>query len=164
MKKYRKNVAQFTNYRQLALLNPFDAVVCLKQADDGDFEIVYYNDKLPLAIALQDEKATTAKQFFNKQCWQQLWKIIQQEFKIARKIALYSETEQMQKSFAVSVQQIEPSIIAVILREEQRDTKPYLQFVEQHVCPILTTDLQGRIVHQNVTATSLLSRDRKSVV
>lgn len=164
MKKYRKNVAQFTNYRQLALLNPFDAVVCLKQADDGDFEIVYYNDKLPLAIALQDEKATTAKQFFNKQCWQQLWKIIQQEFNIARKIALYSETEQMQKSFAVSVQQIEPSIIAVILREEQRDTKPYLQFVEQHVCPILTTDLQGRIVHQNVTATSLLSREHHSLI
>lgn len=164
MKKYRENVAQFANYRQMALLNPFDAVICLKKADNGEFEIVHYNDKLPLAIVLHDVKATKADRFFTKQCWQQLLKIVQQEFNIARKIELYSETEQMQKSFAVSVQQLEASLIAVILREEQNDTKPYLQFVEQHVCPVLTTDLQGRIIHQNVAATSVLSREHHSLI
>jgi len=164
MKKYRENVAQFANYRQMALLNPFDAVVCLKKADDGEFEIVHYNDKLALSIAVQDVKATKAKQFFSKQCWQQLFNIVHQEFNIARKIELYSETAQMQKSFAVSVQQLEASLIAVVLREEQNDTKPYLQFVEQHVCPVLTTDLQGRIIHQNVAATSILSREHHNLI
>ncbi len=92
--------------------------------------------------------------FFTEQSWQQLLNILQQEFNVVRTLDHY--TGRKSKTFAVSVQQLADKIVAIILREEQNDSKPYLQFVEQHVSPVLTTDLQGRIIHQNIAATSLL--------
>lgn len=55
-------------------------------------------------------------------------------------------------------------MVAMILRATQSEVAPYLQFVEQHVSPVLTTDIQGRIIHQNVAATSVLSREQHSLI
>ncbi|MET4559430.1 diguanylate cyclase (GGDEF)-like protein [Lysinibacillus parviboronicapiens] len=154
MKKNKENVAQFASYHQVLQLNPFDAVVCLRKVDTIAYEIVDYNDKLSSFIELQDANAIQAHCFFTEQSWQQLLNILQQEFNVVRTLDLY--TGRKSKTFAVSVQQLADKIVAIILREEQNDSKPYLQFVEQHVSPVLTTDLQGRIIHQNIAATSLL--------
>lgn len=55
-------------------------------------------------------------------------------------------------------------MVAVILRETQIEDKPYLQYVEQHVSPVLTVDLQGRIIHQNMAVTSALSREQQCLI
>lgn len=162
MKKYKESVAQFADYHQFIQLNPFDAIVCLKKVDTKAFEVVNFNEKLPSFIKLQDVKATNAEQFFTEQCWLQLSKIIQQEFN--KDQSLKERTEHTVKTFVVRVQPLEKSVIAVILREKQNEVEPYLQFVEQHVSPVLTTDLQGRIIHQNVVATSLLSKEHQSLI
>ncbi|MFJ8520312.1 EAL domain-containing protein [Lysinibacillus xylanilyticus] len=161
MKKYKESVAQFADY-QFIQLNPFDAVVCLRKADTKAFEVVNFNEKLPSFIKLQDVKATNAEQFFTEQCWLQLSNILQQEFNIDQ--CLKECTEHKVKTFAVRVQPLEKSVIAVILREKQNEVEPYLQFVEQHISPVLTTDLQGCIIHQNVVATSLLSKEHQSLI
>ncbi|KMY29328.1 diguanylate cyclase [Lysinibacillus xylanilyticus] len=161
MKKYKESVAQFADY-QFIQLNPFDAVVCLRKVDTKAFEVVNFNEKLPSFIKLQDVKATNAEQFFTEQCWLQLSNILQQEFNIDQ--SLKECTEHKVKTFAVRVQPLEKSVIAVILREKQNEVEPYLQFVEQHISPVLTTDLQGCIIHQNVVATSLLSKEHQSLI
>ncbi|MFE3575942.1 EAL domain-containing protein [Lysinibacillus sp. NPDC059133] len=162
MKKYKENVAQFADYHQIIQLNPFDAVVCLRKVDTKAFEVVNFNEKLPSFMKLQDVKATNAEQFFTEQCWLQLSNILQQEFNIDQRLEVC--TEHKVKTFVVRVQHLENSVVAVILREKQNEVEPYLQFVEQHVCPVLTTDLQGRIIHQNVAATSLLSKEQQSLI
>lgn len=161
MKKYKESVAQFADY-QFIQLNPFDAVVCLRKVDTKAFEVVNFNEKLPSFIKLQDVKATNAEQFFTEQCWLQLSNILQQEFNIDQ--SLKECTEHKVKTFAVRVQPLEKSVIAVILREKQNEVEPYLQFVEEHISPVLTTDLQGCIIHQNVVATSLLSKEHQSLI
>ncbi|QDQ01514.1 EAL domain-containing protein [Lysinibacillus fusiformis] len=154
MKKNNENVAQFASYHQVIQLNPFDAVVCLRKINTKAYEIVDYNAKLASFIELQDAKATKANCFFGEQSWQQLLNILHQEFNVVRMVELHMGYKL--RTFAVSVQQLEEKIVAIILREEQNDSKPYLQFVEQHINPVITTDLQGRIIHQNIAATSLL--------
>ncbi|MGE7999340.1 EAL domain-containing protein [Lysinibacillus sp. NPDC093190] len=162
MKKYKESVAQFADYHQFIQLNPFDAVVCLRKVDTKAFEVVNFNDKLPSFMKLQDVKATNAEQFFTEQCWLQLSNILQQELNIDQSLEV--RTEHKVKTFVVRVQPLEKSVVAVILREKQHEVEPYLQFVEQHVSPVLTTDLQGRIIHQNVVATSLLSKEHQSLI
>jgi len=68
------------------------------------------------------------------------------------------------KTFIVNVQHLEKSVVAVILRETHKDVAPYLQFVEQYVSPVLTTDVQGRIIHQNFAATTLLSSGHHNLI
>ncbi|KOP79256.1 diguanylate cyclase [Lysinibacillus sp. FJAT-14745] len=162
MKKYEESVAQFADYHQVIHLNPFDAVVCLRKVDTKAFEVVNFNDKLPSFMKLQDVKATNAEHFFTEQCWLQLSNILQQELNIDQSLEIRTEHEV--KTFAVRVQPLEKSVVAVILREKQHEVEPHLQFVEQHVSPVLTTDLQGRIIHQNVVATSLLSKEHQSLI
>ncbi len=162
MKKYKESVAQFADYQQVIQLNPFDAVVCLRKVDTKAFEVVNFNDNLPSFIELQDVKATNAEHFFTEQCWLQLSNLLQQEFNTGQR--LETGTDHKLKTFLVHVQHLENSIVAVILREKQKDVAPYLQFVEQHVNPVLTTDLQGRIIHQNVAATSLLSSEHHNLI
>ena len=53
-----------------------------------------------------------------------------------------------EKTFMLHVQHFSESIVAIILRATQFEENPYLQFIEQHISPVLTTDLQGRIIHQ----------------
>lgn len=79
MKNYRESVAPFADYRQLIQLNPFDAVVCLRKVDTHVFEVVEFNEKLPLVMELQDNTATVAEHFFTKQCWIQLSKILNED-------------------------------------------------------------------------------------
>ncbi|MGE8033672.1 EAL domain-containing protein [Lysinibacillus sp. NPDC093692] len=162
MKKYKENVAQFADYHQIIQLNPFDAVVCLRKVGTKAFEVVNFNDKLPSFLKLQDVKATNAEQFFTEQCWLQLSNIVQQQLNLEQRLEIC--TEHKVKTFAVRVQHLENSVVAVILRELQNEVEPYLQFVEQHVCPVLTTDLQGRIIHQNVAATSQLLKEQQSLI
>ncbi|MBG9455369.1 diguanylate cyclase [Lysinibacillus sphaericus] len=162
MKKYKEIVAQFADYHQIIQLNPFDAVVCLRKVGTKAFEVVNFNDKLPSFLKLQDVKATNAEQFFTEQCWLQLSNIVQQQLNLEQRLEVC--TEHKVKTFAARVQHLENSVVAVILREKQNEVEPYLQFVEQHVCPVLTTDLQGRIIHQNIFATSQLLKEQQSLI
>jgi len=162
MEKYKKSVAQFADYHQVMQLNPFDAVVCLRKVDTKTFEVMIFNDKLPLFIELQDVKATNAEQFFTEQSWLQLLNILHQELKMDQRLEIC--TEHKVKTFVVHVQHLEESVVAVILREKQNEVEPYLQFVKQHVSPVLTTDLQGCIIHQNAVATSLLSNEHQCLI
>ncbi|MFJ8457911.1 EAL domain-containing protein [Lysinibacillus xylanilyticus] len=162
MEKYKESVAQFADYHQVMQLNPFDAVVCLRKVDTKTFEVMNFNDKLPSFIELQDVKATNAEQFFTEQSWLQLLNILQQELKMDQRLEIC--TEHKVKTFVVHVQHLEESVVAVILREKQNEVEPYLQFVKQHVSPVLTTDLQGCIIHQNAVATSLLSNEHRCLI
>ncbi|MGE7916107.1 EAL domain-containing protein [Lysinibacillus xylanilyticus] len=162
MEKYKEGVVQFADYHQVMQLNPFDAVVCLRKVDTKTFEVMNFNDKLPSFIELQDVKATNAEQFFTEQSWLQLLNILQQELKMDQRLEIC--TEHKVKTFVVHVQHLEESVVAVILREKQNEVEPYLQFVKQHVSPVLTTDLQGCIIHQNAVATSLLSNEHQCLI
>lgn len=162
MKKYRESVAPFADYQQLIQLNPFDAVVCLRKVDTTAFEVVEFNDKLLSLIELQDSTAKNAENFFSKQCWLQLSKFLNQEFNKQHVLKLGIGPQE--KTFAIHVQHFAKSMVAIILRATQFDINPYLQFVEQHVSPVLTTDLQGRIIHQNVAATQALTREHNSLL
>jgi len=162
MKKYKENVAQFADYHQIIQLNPFDAVVCLRKVNTKAFEVINFNDKLPSFMELQDVKAANAEQFFTEQCWLQLSNIVQQELNVEQRLEVC--TNHKVKTFVVRVQHLENSVVAVILREKLNEVEPYLQFVEQHVCPVLTVDLQGRIIHQNVAATSYLLEEQQSLI
>lgn len=162
MEKYKESVAPFADYHQVIQLNPFDAVVCLRKVDTKAFEVVNFNDKLPSFIELQDVNATNAEQFFPEQCWLQISKILQQELNMDLKLEIC--TGNKLKTFIVNVQHLEKSVVAVILRETHNDVAPYLQFVEQYVSPVLTTDVQGRIIHQNFATTTLLSSGHHNLV
>ena len=162
MEKYKESVAPFADYQQVIQLNPFDAVVCLRKVDTKAFEVVNFNDKLPSFIELQDVNATNAEQFFPEQCWLQISEILQQELNMDLKLEICTGSKV--KTFIVNVQHLEKSAVAVILRETHNDVAPYLQFVEQYVSPVLTTDVQGRIVHQNFAATTLLSSGHHNLV
>ncbi len=162
MEKYKESVAPFADYQQVIQLNPFDAVVCLRKVDTKAFEVVNFNDKLPSFIELQDVNATNAEQFFPEQCWLQISEILQQELNMDLKLEICTGSKV--KTFIVNVQHLEKSVVAVILRETHNDVAPYLQFVEQYVSPVLTTDVQGRIVHQNFAATTLLSSGHHNLV
>ncbi|WP_285400249.1 GGDEF domain-containing phosphodiesterase [Lysinibacillus sp. fls2-241-R2A-57] len=162
MKKYKESVAQFADYHQIIQLNPFDAVVCLRKVDTKAFEVIIFNDKLPSFIELQDVKATNAEQFFTEHSWLQLFNILQQELNMDQMLKIC--TEHKVKTFVVHIQHLEKSVVAVILREKQNEVEPYLQFVEQHVSPVLTTDLQGCIIHQNAVATSLWANEHQSFI
>lgn len=162
MEIYKESVAPFADYQQVIQLNPFDAVVCLRKVDTKAFEVVNFNDKLPSFIELQDVNATNAEQFFPEQCWLQISEILQQELNMDLKLKICTGSKV--KTFIVNVQHLEKSVVAVILRETHNDVAPYLQFVEQYVSPVLTTDVQGRIVHQNFAATTLLSSGHHNLV
>ncbi|AVK82928.1 GGDEF-domain containing protein [Lysinibacillus sp. B2A1] len=162
MEIYKESVAPFADYQQVIQLNPFDAVVCLRKVDTKAFEVVNFNDKLPSFIELQDVNATNAEQFFPEQCWLQISEILQQELNMDLKLEICTGSKV--KTFIVNVQHLEKSVVAVILRETHNDVAPYLQFVEQYVSPVLTTDVQGRIVHQNFAATTLLSSGHHNLV
>ncbi|MEK5230908.1 EAL domain-containing protein [Lysinibacillus sp. FSL K6-0232] len=162
MKNYRESVAPFADYQQLMQLNPFDAIVCLRKVDMNVFEVVEFNDKLPLFMELQDVTATAAEHFFTRKCWLQLLKILNED--LNQQPILQLGTDLQEKKFAIHVQPFAISMIAIIFREVQYHVQPYLQFVEQYIDPVLTTDLQGRIIHQNVAATSLLSGEQHNLI
>ncbi|WP_342535356.1 bifunctional diguanylate cyclase/phosphodiesterase [Lysinibacillus sp. FSL K6-1151] len=162
MKKYRESVAPFADYQQLIQLNPFDAVVCLKKVDTAVFEVVEFNDKLSLLLELQDSSAKNAEHFFSEPCWLQLSELLNQD--VNQQHVLTLGTDLQKKTFVIHVQHLANSMVAMILRATQSEIAPYLQFVEQHVSPVLTTDIQGRIIHQNVAATSVLSREQHSLI
>ncbi|MGE7986040.1 putative bifunctional diguanylate cyclase/phosphodiesterase [Lysinibacillus fusiformis] len=162
MKNYRESVAPFAGYQQLIQMNPFDAVVCLRKVDKKVFEVVDFNDKLLSFMELQDTAATNAERFFTKQCWLQLSNFLNEEDHTQHVLKL--GTGFYERAFAIHVQHFSKSIIAVILREIQIEEKPYLQYVEQHVSPVLTVDLQGRIIHQNMAVTSALSREQQCLI
>ncbi|QGG50175.1 putative bifunctional diguanylate cyclase/phosphodiesterase [Lysinibacillus pakistanensis] len=162
MEKYKESVASFADYHQVIQLNPFDAVVCLRKVDTKAFEIVNFNDKLPSLIELQDVDATKAENFFPEECWLQVIKILQQELNMDHKLEIC--TGNKVKTLIANVQHLEKSVVAVILRETHNDVAPYLQFVEQYVSPVLTTDVQGRIIHQNFAATTLLSSGHHNLI
>ncbi|MEK3730056.1 MULTISPECIES: putative bifunctional diguanylate cyclase/phosphodiesterase [Lysinibacillus] len=162
MKKYRESVAPFADYQQLIQLNPFDAVVCLKKVDTAVFEVVEFNDKLSLLLELQDSSAKNAEHFFSEPCWLQLSELLNQD--VNQQHVLTLGTDLQKKTFVIHVQHLANSMVAMILRATQSEVAPYLQFVEQHVSPVLTTDIQGRIIHQNVAATSVLSREQHSLI
>ena len=162
MKKYRESVAPFADYQQLIQLNPFDAVVCLKKVDTAVFEVVEFNDKLSLLLELQDSSAKNAEHFFSEPCWLQLSELLNQD--VNQQHVLTLGTDLQKKTFVIHVQHLANSMVAMILRATQSEVAPYLQFVEQHESPVLTTDIQGRIIHQNVAATSVLSREQHSLI
>ncbi|MED4890013.1 bifunctional diguanylate cyclase/phosphodiesterase [Lysinibacillus sp. FSL R7-0073] len=162
MKNYRESVAPFADYQQLIQMNPFDAVVCLIKVDKKVFEVVDFNDKLLSFMELQDKAATNAERFFTKQCWLQLSNFLNEEDHTQHVLKL--GTGYYERAFAIHVQHFSKSMVAVILRETQLEKKPYLQYVEQHVSPVLTVDLQGRIIHQNMAVTSALSREQQCLI
>jgi len=162
MKNYRESVAPFADYQQLIQMNPFDAVVCLIKVDEKVFEVVDFNDKLLSFMELQDKAATNAERFFTKQCWLQLSNFLNEEDHTQHVLKL--GTGYYERAFAIHVQHFSKSMVAVILRETQLEEKPYLQYVEQHVSPVLTLDLQGRIIHQNMAVTSALSRQQQCLI
>ena len=162
MKNYRESVAPFADYQQLIQMNPFDAVVCLIKVDKKVFEVVDFNDKLLSFMELQDKAATNAERFFTKQCWLQLSNFLNEEDHTQHVLKL--GTGYYERAFAIHVQHFSKSMVAVILRETQLEEKPYLQYVEQHVSPVLTLDLQGRIIHQNMAVTSALSRQQQCLI
>lgn len=166
MDKINDNVVQDVYYHQLAKLNPFDAIVFLRQKSVRDFEVVYHNDKVASLIELKDVQAIEATHFFTDLCWQQLSSIFAQESDSIQTIELLQGPKT--QKVAVSVQQLEEKLVAIIFREIPDNTgeaegQPYLQFVEQHVNPVITTDLQGRIIYQNAAA-SLLLQEQASIV
>lgn len=159
MDKIKNNVAQNAYYHQLAKLNPFDAIVCLRQNDNREFEVVYHNDKVATLIELHDEHAIEATQFFTNLCWQQLLTVFIHESDSIQTIEFLKGQETQKLN--VSVQQLDGGTFAIIFREiseyiDKKNELPYLQFVEQHVSPVLTTDLQGHIIYQNEAATALM--------
>lgn len=161
MDKRKDDVTQDVYYHQLAKLNPFDAIVFLRQKSTKEFEIVYHNDKVVSLIELKDVHAIEASHFFTDLFWQRLLKTIVQESSSIQTIELLKGLE-LQK-IVVSVQRLDGNLFAIIFREKS-DKYPYLHFVEQHVNPVLTTDLQGCIIYQNTAATSLLLQQQVSIV
>ena len=167
MDKINDNVAQNAYYHQLAKLNPFDAIIFLRQKGTGEFEVVYRNDKVASLIELKDVQAIDATHFFTDFWWQRLSNFFVQESNSIQTIELLKGLET--QKIAVSVQQVDGKLFALIFREisdniEESDRQPYLQFVEQHVNPVLTIDLQGRIIYQNAAAASLLLHEQASIV
>ena len=161
MDKIKDNVALEVYYHQLAKLNPFDAIVFLRQKDTRDFEVVYRNEKVASLIELNDEHAIEASYFFTDLCWQQLLNIFVQESGSIQTIELLKGIELQE--IVASVQQLDGDLYTIIFREIPNKTvkaegQPYLQFVEQHVNPVITTDVHGRIIYQNTTATNLLQQ------
>lgn len=159
MDKIKNNVAPNAYYHQLAKLNPFDAIVFLRQIENRQFEVIYRNDKVATLIELNDEHAIEATQFFTDLCWQRLLTVIMQKSDSIQ-IIEFLKGQETQK-LNVSVQQLDGNIFAIIFREiseytEKNSGQSYLQFVEQHVSPVLTTDLQGRIIYKNAAANVLL--------
>lgn len=159
MDNIKNNVAQDAYYHQLAKVNPFDAIVFIKKKDNEVFEVVYRNEKVATLIELHDEHAIEATQFFTDLCWQRLLTVLGQEPGSIQTIEF--EKGQATQKLNVSIQHLDRHIAAIVFREipaytDKNDGKSYLQFVEQHVCPVLTTDLKGRIIYQNAAATLLL--------
>lgn len=155
-----------TYYHQLAKLNPFDAMVFLREKDNEEFEVVYRNEKVATLIELHDEHAIKPTQFFTDLCWQRLLTVLGQEPGSIQTIEL--QKGQTTQKLQVSIQPLDDQIKAVIFREIQAETdktdgSSYLRFVEEHICPVVTTDLQGRIIYQN-TAATLLLQDQKSLI
>ncbi|MFJ7735844.1 EAL domain-containing protein [Lysinibacillus sp. NPDC097287] len=167
MDKRKDNVAQDVYYHQLAKLNPFDAIVFLRQKGTKDYEVVYHNENVASLVELNDVHANDAKHFFTDLSWKELLKTFEQESSSIQTIELLKDLK-VQK-IIVSVQQLDVSIFAIILREISDNTVksnryPYLQFVEQHVNPVLTTDLQGHIIYQNEAAASLLLQQQANII
>lgn len=167
MDKRKDNVAQDVYYHQLAKLNPFDAIVLLRQRGPKEYEVVYHNDNMASLIELNDIHAIDASHFFTNLCWCQLLKTFVQELGSIHIIELLKGLKTQR--IAVSVQQLGGNVHAIILREISDNTVkseeyPYLQFVEQHVYPVLTTDIQGRIIYQNATAASLLLEQQVNII
>lgn len=167
MDNLKNNVAQNAYYHQLAKVNPFDAIVFLRKKDNGEFEVIYRNEKVATLIELHDEHAIEATQFFTDLCWQRLLTVLGQEESGSIQTIEFPNREAPQK-VQVSIQQLDEHITAVIFREilastDKNDESSYLRFVEQHICPVVTTDLQGRIIYQNAAATLLL-QDQKSLM
>lgn len=162
MKKCRENVAPFAEYQQLMQLNPFDAIICLRQVDNTVFEVVEFNEKLSSMIELEDITAKNAENFFTKQCWLQLSGFLIEEINKQHTLKLGNGLQE--KTFVLHVQHFSESIVAIILRAITFEENPYLQFIEQHISPVLTTDLQGRIIHQNIAATAAISREQHSII
>ena len=167
MDKRKDNVAQDVYYHQLAKLNPFDAIVLLRQRGPKEYEVVYHNENMASLIELNDIHAIDASHFFTNLCWCQLLKTFVQELGSIHIIELLKGLKTQR--IAVSVQQLGGNVHAIILREISDNTVkseeyPYLQFVEQHVYPVLTTDIQGRIIYQNATAASLLLQQQVNII
>ena len=160
MDNIKNNVAQNAYYHQLAKVNPFDAMVFLRKKENEEFEVVYRNEKVATLIELHDEHAIEATQFFTDLCWQRLLTVLGQEELGSIQIIEFPNRQAPQK-VQVSIQQLDEYITVVIFREipvftDKNDEPTYLRFVEQHICPVLTTDLQGNIIYQNTAATVLL--------
>ncbi|MEG0259278.1 MAG: EAL domain-containing protein [Lysinibacillus sp.] len=160
---------QQEDFHQLAQFNPFDAIIFLRKNDVNHFEVLYVNDKVSSLIELADIHSNSANSYFTDRCWQQLSNILVQKNGDVHTIELLKGLEPQQ--IAVNVQEIEESLYYVVLREIQSDTssknkesEPYLQFVEQHVSPVITTDLRGNIIYHNPVATSLLLKEQTVIL
>lgn len=159
MDNKKDNIAQDGYYHQLAKLNPFDAIVFLRQKSTKDYEVVYHNNKVASLIEVNDVHANDARHYFSDLCWRQLLKVFEQESGSIHTIEFSQDRKT--KRIAVGVQRLDGDLLAVIFREisdyiVKSDEYPFLQFVEQHVHPVITTDLQGRIIYQNIMASTLL--------
>ena len=160
MDNIKNNVAQNAYYHQLAKVNPFDAIVFLRKKDTKEFEVVYRNEKVATLIELHDEHAIEATQFFTDLCWQRLLTVLGQEEPGSIQTIEFPNRQAQQK-VQVSIQPLKEDLHAVIFREIQEkpsknDESRYLRFIEEHICPVVTTDLHGRIIYQNEAATLLL--------
>ena len=157
--------------RNVIQLNPFDAVVILKQ-QNSEFYVEMVNSRATILFNNKYEPGMLAETFFSNKSWTQLGNNINE--KIGEILSLQVD---QQLSLEYLVQQIitlDGTYYCLIFRvesekayeklEENESRMKHLYFLEQYVDPIISLNLQGEIIYINKAAERKLSATNINVI
>ncbi|BDH60964.1 GGDEF domain-containing protein [Lysinibacillus sp. PLM2] len=158
--------------QEIIKLNPFDAVVIVKNRED-EYTVEMLNDKAKKLSENLFKKGQLAHSFFNFIDWHQLMELIRSP----KNEIEYMMINRSNVLCAIYVQRIEFAdelYYTIILRnvsehieesfEQNKENEKHLYFVEHHIDPIVSLNLNGEIIYTNHAATRKLLEAKSTLV
>ncbi|KGR92240.1 hypothetical protein CD30_02635 [Ureibacillus massiliensis 4400831 = CIP 108448 = CCUG 49529] len=158
--------------QEIIKLNPFDAVVIVKSRED-EYTVEMLNDKAKELSGNLFKKGQQAHSFFHFIDWHQIIEL----FRFPKIEIKYMMVNPSNVLCAVYVQRIEladEQYYSVVLRnvsehieeafEQNKEIEKHLNFVEHHINPIISLNLNGEIIYTNHAATRKLLESNSTLV
>lgn len=157
--------------RNIIQLNPFDAVVILKKENNALY-VEMANSRATILFNTQYETGMPAASFFARQNWSQLEQYIKNA---SGEILTFQLDQHLSVEYVVqNIHTADGLYYCVILRvesekayetlEEQESKMKHLYFLEQYVDPVISLDLDGKIIYINKAAERKLSYTKLNLI
>lgn len=166
MKEKTTNLTSNEYFQHIIKLNPFDAVVILKKANNEQYIVELTNEKANQLFQTALNNKALANDYFSAYYWKQLITVIESSTKDTQYLQLNNKSTVI-KVYAYSFIANEERYFSVIFRQsdvQNKDIEKHLSIVEQNIDPVLSLDMNGTVVYANIAATKTLDEIDDTII